>query len=136
MILIHLLMASVSAIAQSQFQVVDIGFRDSDKYIEIEFASVNGEEALKFRLASKTNSKAVLISKCVYPSSLLAREANNIQDKNVKADFRWIFLRSDYSGSPLPQFYPEFKSLLERANPNCPVQDLERLTDQLEKLKG
>lgn len=115
---------------------VDIGFRGLDKHIAIELTAWKGEAAVKFRLASNSSNKAVAISSCDYTVSSLEREVGQIQNPQVRADFRWIFFRSDYSATPIGQFFPEFKTLLERANPQCPVMDLERLTDQLDSQRG
>lgn len=115
----------------ANFEVVDIGFRDLDKHIAIDLNIENGVDTLKFRLASNVTGKSVPVSDCSYPQTLLEGEVAQIQDPAVKADYRWIFLRSDYSSSPSDLFFAEFKALLERAKPDCPVHDLQHLKDQL-----
>ncbi len=122
--------------AQSQ-QFVDIGFRGADKFIAIELLTSDGQEALKFTLASTVNpGKAVALSACAYPQQDLEREVSRIEDAQVRSDFKWIFVRSNYSSRPLDLFYPQFRALLERSRPDCPVQDLQKIIDQLESQKG
>lgn len=135
--LLSLLALTTLAHAHTAWQLVDIGFHGADKHIAIELTSVDGEDALKFSLSSDTASgKAIPVSKCAYTQASLEQEVQNIADPMVKADFDWIFFRSGYSGTALDQFYPEFKALLERSNPHCPVLDLQQLKDQLDVLKG
>src|SRR6185312_10566085 len=113
-LLLILSISVFSIAAKAELELVDIGFKDFNKHIAIELTTLNGEDALKFRLASNLTGKSVEISKCVYTQSSLEREVAKIQDTNVRADFRWIFLRSDYAATPVSQFFPEFKALLER----------------------
>lgn len=135
-ILFPLLLLSFASHAENNLQIVDVGFQDFDKHIVIELTTVNGEDGVKFGLGCNASGKSVPISKCGYTQKSLESEVNKIADPKVRADFKWIFFRSDHSATTIDQFYPEFKLLLERANPKCDVQELQRLYDQLIKRNG
>lgn len=122
--------------ALAEIEMADIGFPKSDKHIAIELTTLNGEDALKFRLASNVTDKSIEISKCAYLERSLRDQVDQIQNPEVQADFKWIFIRSDYSKSLIEVFYPEFKALLERADPKCRVRDLQRLIDLVDKKSG
>src|SRR3569623_1525207 len=107
------LLFTVSFQTMASMEVVDVEFHGFDKHIAIELTTVGGEDALEFKLASNLTNRTVAISKCVYTQTSLEREINNIQDQKVRADFSWVFIRSDYAGTPVVQFFPEFKALLE-----------------------
>ena len=136
-LLLFTLTSANFASAQNARELVDIGFRNLDKYIAIELTSLDGKDALKFSLASSTKpGQFAPISSCAYPLKALEQQAKNIADQKVKSDFDWIFFRSGYSASPVDLFYPEFKALLERSNPTCPVQNFDSLKNLLDGMKG
>ncbi len=119
-------------LAQAEIQTADIGFERYAYYIAVKLLTVEGQDARGFSFRRISDGKDVKVSNCAYLAESLKVSINEISDPRIKLNFDWILLQSGYSSIPIDKFYPEFKSLLERARPSCKVLKLQELIDAIE----
>lgn len=122
--------------ATAEWKIADVGFRGDDFYLGILPETIGPEFAYLFSLCSTKQQKCEALNECKYGESAIVEQIKLIRDPKVKNDFKWVFLRSDYSSTILDSFFTDLKILLEKVRPNCGVRSLESLKASLKPSAG
>lgn len=117
-------------------ELADMGFKDYDKFISSDLGVINGQNVIRFGLASKFTSKRTPLNTCAYLEDALKAQVRGIQDPQVRGDFKGFFLYGAYSSVTIEEFYREFSALLKRTDPTCPVPELPELLRRFDAQSG
>ena len=116
--------------------ISDVGFHGENVYLNIEPFSTDQGFSYFFNLCRTSSGECKRISNCSYRETSLEAEIQTVKNENVKQDFEWIFMISDYSSEELLPFIDVFVSVLKKANPKCDEFDFELARYPLRKNLG
>jgi hypothetical protein len=120
----------------NKIRTADIGFPGSDLHIGYDLDFKGDDTIYTFRLCSNKVEKCKPISSCKYSEQALRAHMKEIANPKVRADFDWIFNRSDKSSVDIKTFYEEFGPLLKKANSKCGIPSFDQLEGELRSKLG